>query len=100
MQPTQDINVLSTVPLISPNELKSKRELSQTVIDTVVKGREEIKKILSGEDERLIVVVGPCSIHLKESAVEYAKQLSQLAHQVKDRLKIVMRVYFEKPRTT
>ncbi|MBD3673024.1 MAG: 3-deoxy-7-phosphoheptulonate synthase [Planctomycetaceae bacterium] len=100
MQPTQDINVLSTIPLISPNELKSKRELSQTVIDTVVEGREEIKKILSGEDERLIVVVGPCSIHLKESAVEYAKRLSQLAEQVKDRLKIVMRVYFEKPRTT
>jgi 3-deoxy-7-phosphoheptulonate synthase len=100
MQSLQNINVLSTAPLISPTELRSKREISDTVTSTVSEGREEVKKILSGDDDRLIVVVGPCSIHLKESAFEYAQKLSRLADRVKDRLKIIMRVYFEKPRTT
>lgn len=100
MQPTQNINVVSTVPLVSPAELKRARPVTETVNRTVVEAREDVKKILAGEDARLIVVVGPCSIHSRKIALEYARQLKDLADRVSDKLLLVMRVYFEKPRTT
>ena len=100
MQPTQDLNVISTVPLVCPEELKSKLPTSSQANQTVVAGREEVKSILEGNDSRLMVVVGPCSIHNTQSAMEYAEKLKPLADRVKDRLRLVMRVYFEKPRTT
>jgi len=67
---------------------------------TVVEGREAVKRILRGEDSRLLVIVGPCSIHDEKAALEYAGRLRELSQQVADRLYVVMRVYFEKPRTT
>jgi 3-deoxy-7-phosphoheptulonate synthase len=100
MQPTQDLNVIRTVPLVCPEELKSSLPISPRASATVVNGREEVKAILSGTDPRLMVVVGPCSIHNTDSALEYAARLKTLAERVRDRLCLVMRVYFEKPRTT
>jgi 3-deoxy-7-phosphoheptulonate synthase len=78
------------------NELPISPEVEQVVLS----GREQVSKILNGEDSRLLVIVGPCSIHNEELAVDYAGQLKQLADKLSDRLMIVMRVYFEKPRTT
>ncbi len=100
MQPVQDVNVRDTVPLISPRYLKLEEELGDEAIRTVVDSRETVKRILTGEDERVIVVVGPCSIHDHTAALEYARQLKALSDEVADKLFLVMRVYFEKPRTT
>src|SRR5580704_5664497 len=100
LSPTRDLNVRSTAPLIAPRDLVGEFEVSLAANRTVVESRETIKQILVGQDQRLIVVVGPCSIHNPSSAIEYAKRLRGLAERVADRLFLVMRVYFEKPRTT
>lgn len=100
MQPVQDVNVRDTVPLIAPRYLKLEEELSDVAIRTVIETRETVKRILTGEDERLIVVVGPCSIHDHTAALDYARRLKRLADEVQDKIFVVMRVYFEKPRTT
>lgn len=98
--PLQDINILGTVSLTSPAELKQEVALSDEGAESVYQAREAVKAILRGEDRRLIVIVGPCSIHNRDSALEYAEKLQAIAEKVKDRLLVVMRVYFEKPRTT
>ena len=100
MQPTQFINVVSTVPLVAPKVLKTELAISPAINKTVIEGRETIKSILAGEDRRVLVVVGPCSIHDRKSAVEYAGRLKALSDKVAETLFVVMRVYFEKPRTT
>ena len=102
MQPsaTRDVNIESTVPLITPIDLVNKLPATPEVEQTVVSGREQVRSILSGEDSRLMMVVGPCSIHDEESALDYARQLADFSKKLSDRLLIVMRVYFEKPRTT
>lgn len=100
MQPTQDLNVLSTIPLISPRNLKAETVVSETANETVVTGREAVKRVLDGSDDRLMVIAGPCSIHDPDAALEYARRLKRLAEQVADRMLVIMRVYFEKPRTT
>ncbi len=100
MQPVQDVNVRDTVPLISPRYLKLEEELGDEAIRTVVDSRETVKRILTGDDDRVIVVVGPCSIHDHTAALEYARRLKALADEVADKLFLVIRVYFEKPRTT
>ena len=99
MQPTQDIHVRNTVQLISPLELKAQFPMTDEANDTVVRGREALQNILTGRDPRLIAVVGPCSIHDEAAALDYAQRLRNVAEQVRDSLHIVMRVYFEKPRT-
>lgn len=99
-QPLQDIHVRETVPLVSPRYLKQEETISDLAIKTVIQTREGIKRILSGEDPRLIVVVGPCSIHDQVSALEYARRLKSVAAKVSDKILVIMRVYFEKPRTT
>jgi 3-deoxy-7-phosphoheptulonate synthase len=99
-RPTHDLNVRSTVPLISPRDLRAEIDVSLTVNQTVIDSRETIKRILAGEDRRMFVVVGPCSIHDARAASEYARRLKHLSERVEDRLVLVMRVYFEKPRTT
>ena len=96
----QNVNVINTVPLTPPGELKAEIPVSQRANESVYESREAVKRILAGEDSRLIVIVGPCSIHDESAAVEYARRLKGLADRVADRLMIVMRVYFEKPRTT
>ncbi|GMU92990.1 MAG: phospho-2-dehydro-3-deoxyheptonate aldolase [Candidatus Hydrogenedentota bacterium] len=100
MQRTQDIHVRSLVPLVSPREMKEFLPLSEAACKTVVTGREAIKRVLRREDSSLLVIVGPCSIHDEKAAIEYAERLTELAARVRDRMLLVMRVYFEKPRTT
>jgi 3-deoxy-7-phosphoheptulonate synthase len=100
MQPTQDLNIRDMIPLISPRALKAELPMTETANRTVVEGREAVKRILRKEDNRLLVIVGPCSIHDPEAALEYAGRLNALHQELADRLCIVMRVYFEKPRTT
>lgn len=86
--------------LLTPSDIKSKLPLTDAVKKRVLQYREEIENIVKGQDERKFIVVGPCSIHDVEAAEEYAKKLKKLAEQVQDRLLLIMRVYFEKPRTT
>lgn len=100
MQPTQFINIVSTVPLVAPKVLKSELAITPTTTKTVLENRTNIQRILSGDDRRVLVVVGPCSIHDPKAATEYAHRLKKLADRVAERMLLVMRVYFEKPRTT
>lgn len=86
--------------LSPPDVLKKRYPISDTAAESVSEGRETIKKILNGADSRLMVVTGPCSIHDTEAALDYAKRLVKLKAELSDTLFIVMRVYFEKPRTT
>jgi len=88
------------VRLVTPKELKAELPMTETANRTVVESRERVTRILRREDPRLLVVVGPCSIHNVDAALEYARHLSQLRKEFADRMEIVMRVYFEKPRTT
>ncbi|MGB0733778.1 MAG: 3-deoxy-7-phosphoheptulonate synthase [Pontibacterium sp.] len=96
----EDLNVESTQALITPNDLKAKMPISDAAAQAVMEGREVVRNILDRKDHRLLVVVGPCSIHDTEAAIEYGKRLKALQEEVKDSLYLVMRVYFEKPRTT
>jgi 3-deoxy-7-phosphoheptulonate synthase len=100
MLPTQDLHVKEIVRLSPPSALKAQLPTSEAANATVVRGRRGIEQILERKDPRLLVVVGPCSIHDVKGALEYAGRLSQLRQELGDRLEIVMRVYFEKPRTT
>jgi len=98
-QPIQDVNVRETIPLIAPRYLKSEEQISDAAMQTVLVNREIVKKILASEDPRMIVVVGPCSIHDPGAALDYARKLRAVAEVVQDKLLVIMRVYFEKPRT-
>jgi 3-deoxy-7-phosphoheptulonate synthase len=98
--PIDDLNVASNDTLITPDQLKREIPLTEAALHTVVQGRQVIRNILDGKDHRLFVVVGPCSIHDIKAAHEYAERLKVLAAEVSDTLYLVMRVYFEKPRTT
>ena len=100
MVQTNNLNVLEVTPIIAPSDLKQVFPLSLSGANFVNTSRNTIKSILNGEDKRLLVVVGPCSIHDPLAAIEYAKRLAKLAEELKDQLFIIMRVYFEKPRTT
>ena len=86
--------------LVSPAELANKIPLKEETADFIISSRKEIEAIISGEDDRLLVIIGPCSIHDTDAAIDYAKQLKVLHEKYRDQLLIVMRVYFEKPRTT
>ena len=97
---TRDLRIESIRPLISPAILLEELPLSDAGSQTVTRAREELIQILDGEDDRLIVVVGPCSIHDPEAGLEYGKRLKEIADELADDLCVVMRVYFEKPRTT
>ena len=98
--PIDDLNVASNETLITPAQLKREIPLSAAAHKTVAAGREVVRDILDGRDHRLFVVIGPCSIHDIDAAHEYARRLKALAAEVSDTLYLVMRVYFEKPRTT
>jgi 3-deoxy-7-phosphoheptulonate synthase len=95
-----DINITSKTQLPTPVELCNKIKRSSDVEQFVVETRNAINKIIFGDDPRLLVVVGPCSIHDLKSGKEYAERLAKLSEDLSDRLLVVMRVYFEKPRTT
>ncbi|MFL1405226.1 3-deoxy-7-phosphoheptulonate synthase [Marinobacter sp. M1N3S26] len=96
----ENLNVASQEPLITPEALKREMPLTEKAATTVTEGRQTIYDILDGKDHRLFVVVGPCSVHDVEAARDYARRLKALADELSDTLYIVMRVYFEKPRTT
>ncbi|WP_192874619.1 3-deoxy-7-phosphoheptulonate synthase [Pseudomonas syringae] len=100
--PIDDLNVASNETLITPDQLKRDIPLTDAALQTVSQGREEIRNILDGHDHRLFIVIGPCSIHDLKAAKEYAERLKALAAEVcgPTLLYLVMRVYFEKPRTT
>lgn len=98
--PIDDLNIASNVTLITPEQLKQKMPLSELAQRTVSQGRQVVRDILDGKDHRLFIVIGPCSIHDLKAAHEYADRLKALAEEVSDTLYLVMRVYFEKPRTT
>ena len=100
MQKTEDLNIVALELMASPDEVKAKVPISERAAATVVEGRRAIQAILDGRDPRLFVVVGPCSIHDPVAGLDYARRLRRLADEVSDVFQIVMRVYFEKPRTT
>lgn len=95
-----DLNIESQTLLITPRELKAKLPLTDSARKTVATGRNAVRDILDHKDHRLFVVIGPCSIHDVKAAHEYADRLKALADEVSDTLLLVLRVYFEKPRTT
>lgn len=100
MRRTENLRVTEVRRLVTPAQLKARLPISESANRTVVDGREAVERILDGRDHRLLVVVGPCSIHDEKGALEYAERLRHLSDRVGERLCVVMRVYFEKPRTT
>ncbi len=97
---TDDLRIREIKELISPEQLLTDFPITEQAAETVYKARQDIHKILHGEDDRLLVVIGPCSVHDPDAAREYAAKLEPLRDEYQDDLMIVMRVYFEKPRTT
>ena len=100
MRRIQDVHVIATEPLIAPHLLKNEMPVDEGIARTVVEARETIREILAGRDRRLLCIVGPCSIHDPDAAIDYARRLAKLKDATSARLYLVMRVYFEKPRTT
>jgi len=100
LEKTSDLHVVDTRPLIPPNQLHQDLQLDYTSTNTVSNTRRAIKDILHGNDNRYLVILGPCSIHDIEAAKEYSEYIKKFRSQFNDKLEIVMRVYFEKPRTT
>ena len=100
MAATSDLHVVETRPLVAPALLHDDLPIDDAATETVFSSRRRIQAILRGEDQRLLVVVGPCSVHDVKAALEYARRLAPIRDRFKDQLEVVMRVYFEKPRTT
>ncbi|MCG7573902.1 3-deoxy-7-phosphoheptulonate synthase [Phaeobacter sp. CNT1-3] len=96
---TANLRITDMMEMRTPDELTAKLPITAQAIRTVLDGRSAMQKVLHGHDDRLIVVVGPCSIHDPEAAMDYARRLAPLRAELGDQLEIVMRVYFEKPRT-
>ncbi|MGB3311693.1 MAG: 3-deoxy-7-phosphoheptulonate synthase [Nodosilinea sp.] len=99
MHQTQDLHVVETRPLVSPALLHHEFPMSAAAATLVAEARDRIRHILYNEDRRLLVIVGPCSVHDIDAAYEYGQKLVNLRHELSGQLEIVMRVYFEKPRT-
>ena len=100
IQDTDDLRIQSLQPLLSPAILQQEIAMTEKASETVAQARKEAQAIISGEDDRCLVIAGPCSIHDTKAAREYATHLIGARHQYKEDLCILMRVYFEKPRTT
>jgi len=99
-RPLSNTNIVSESKLISPTELRNRYPRSEAATQTIEQGRAEVEAILDGNDSRLLAVVGPCSIHDINAAKEYAQRLLALRSKISEHINLVMRVYFEKPRTT
>jgi 3-deoxy-7-phosphoheptulonate synthase len=97
---TDNLNVAAQEPMPTPEEIKAKVPLTPAAADTVLQGRRTLEAILDGRDPRIFVVVGPCSIHDPVAGLDYARRLKALADELADSIYMVMRVYFEKPRTS
>ncbi len=101
MQPqTDDLRIHTIQKVVPPSALHAEFPVTENAAQTVYKARSDIHRILHGEDDRLLVVIGPCSVHDPKAAMEYAQKLNLVRQELRDDLLIVMRVYFEKPRTT
>ena len=100
MKRVEDVNVVRIEPLSPPAALKGSLPASERANQTVAEGREAVRRVLRQTDPRLLVITGPCSVHDADLALEYARRLVTLQERFKDRLLVVMRVYFDKPRTT
>ncbi len=100
MPSTDDLRIQEYKEMITPRQLKSHLPVSPQAAGTVQEGRKAIERILAKEDSRVLVITGPCSIHDEKAALDYAHRLARLQEEVRETLLLVMRVYFEKPRTT
>jgi 3-deoxy-7-phosphoheptulonate synthase len=100
MKRTSNLRIRGLTPIIAPADLKQVFPISERAAEFVTHAREQVTDILHGRDRRLMAVVGPCSIHDPKAALEYAGRLAKLGQELEDQLFVVMRVYFEKPRTT
>ena len=100
MVTTENLHVESLIALPTPAAVKAALPLSESLEDQITESRRVVEAILERKDRRKLVIVGPCAAYDPEATIEYAKRLKNLAEQVKDKLYIIMRVYFEKPRTT
>jgi 3-deoxy-7-phosphoheptulonate synthase len=99
VQRTSDLRIVDLQPVVPPRDLKAEFPLTEESAETVLAARRSVEAILAGEDSRMLAIVGPCSIHDPAAARDYAARLASLRKELEDRLFIVMRVYFEKPRT-
>ncbi len=99
MEKLNDANISSIIPLMTPEDLKNEFPVTEDLKDKIISYRKEVRDILEKKDDRMLAIVGPCSIHDPKAALEYADKLLVLRERYKDRLNIIMRVYFEKPRT-
>jgi 3-deoxy-7-phosphoheptulonate synthase len=97
---TDDLRICETKDVVAPIQVHEEIPMTEAAASTILQARAAIHHILTGEDDRLLVIIGPCSIHDPQAAVEYASKLKGVMEQLRDDLVIVMRVYFEKPRTT
>ncbi|MFN5746148.1 MAG: 3-deoxy-7-phosphoheptulonate synthase AroG [Methylococcaceae bacterium] len=97
---TDDLRISAVKEVIAPHQAHDEFPITETAAATILKARQDIHNILIGQDDRLLVIIGPCSIHDPEAALEYGRRLLALKQRVAQDLVIVMRVYFEKPRTT
>ncbi len=97
---TNNLRIVDKTKVLKPEDLMANHKISDDAANTVASSREKLIDILDGKDDRLMVLVGPCSIHDTKAGLEYAQKLVELREELKDDLMIVMRVYFEKPRTT
>ena len=100
MRQIQDIHVRAAEPLTSPRALKQEFPVDEAIAGVVVEARETVRAILAGRDSRILCIVGPCSIHDPIAAIEYAHRLAKLRDEVAEQMFVMMRVYFDKPRTT
>src|ERR1043165_2606325 len=100
MLPTQNLHVKEAIRLLTPRALKAQLPVSENANRTVAASRERVRQILARRDGRLLVVIGPGSIHDVDGALEYGARLNALREDLKEQMEIIMRVYFEKPRTT
>jgi 3-deoxy-7-phosphoheptulonate synthase len=99
MKITSDLRIVSSVPLVAPHKLKAEFPMTDAANQTVVESRGVVENIISKKDPRVLAIVGPCSIHDPIAALDYARRLGELRRRIEDRVYVIMRVYFEKPRT-
>ncbi|HOX24376.1 MAG TPA: 3-deoxy-7-phosphoheptulonate synthase [Candidatus Krumholzibacteria bacterium] len=99
-RPTEDVNVVSVIPIVAPEDLKRVFPAPDGAYELVQRARRAVIEAINGRSDRLVAIVGPCSIHDPDAALDYARRLAGLARRVEDRLLVIMRMYFEKPRTT
>ena len=95
----RDVRISEISPLRSPDQLSFQLPLTDEDRERIASYRDQVNRIISGEDRRLLAIVGPCSIHDPKAAIEYAEKLKKLSDELSDQFLVVMRTYFEKPRT-